>query len=227
MARAPGHSSAAPVGQATMLNTIQCPECGVVLNVPDSAAGRRLRCPHCAAKFAAPDFKPASSGLAGGGPASSPFSSRGVGSSGSVEFPSSRSSGDFDLPTSPGPLRDTFDLPLLADDPPARPGAASRPASADPAAADAAALFRDEPKSARRPKGAEARSQARRCPSCSGVVPIGMSLCTHCGLDLDTGRRVAPLDIIEDEMPEATRPASPPMGLIFVGAVAGMGFLIL
>ncbi len=66
-----------------------------------------------------------------------------------------------------------------------------------PAPADALALFQDEPKQNRKPKGAEARAKARRCPSCGGVVGIGMSLCNTCGLDLDTGKRVAPLEIFE------------------------------
>jgi hypothetical protein len=129
-----------------------------------------------------------------------------------------------ELPTSPAPLRDTFDLPLLSDDAPAS-APAKAPAKAAPAA-DVMALFQDEPKTARKPKGAEARARARRCPGCGGVVGVGMSLCNTCGLDLDTGQRVV-VDILEDEMPEPYRPPSPSMGVIFVGSLCAVGFLLL
>src|SRR2546429_591121 len=57
---------------------------------------------------------------------------------------------------------------------------------------DALALFQDSPKAAPRRLGAaEARAQARRCPTCGGVVPAGMSLCQTCGLDLETKTRVS------------------------------------
>ena len=36
-----------------MRRTIQCPQCGVVLNLPEDAEGKRLKCPKCANKFAA------------------------------------------------------------------------------------------------------------------------------------------------------------------------------
>jgi len=243
MARVPNTPTSASPAQKSTTSTIQCPQCGVVLNVPEAAAGRRLKCPHCAAKFTAPAPGPGESAVTGQGPASSLFpTGRGPGSSGSVdlpgrpqgssgtvEIPFSRGVLDFDLPTSSGPLRDTFDLPLLVDDSPAKPGPAARPgAQATPAAADAMALFRDEPKSARRPKGAEARAHPRRCTSCSNVVPAGMSLCSRCGLDLDTGQRIAPLEIAEEfEMPDAYRPAMPPMGLMFVGSISSILFLLL
>jgi hypothetical protein len=237
MARIPGHPSSASLGQTTMIRTIQCPSCGVMLNVPDSAAGRRLKCPHCQNKFSAPAAGPGDSAIAQpSGPESSLFptrapssgsvdlpTSRGRGSSGSVELPTSRgrgSSGDVELPSSPAPLRETFDLPSLSDDAPAKTPAKSAPA------ADAMALFHDEPKAARKPKGAEARAHARRCPGCGGVVGVGMSLCNTCGLDLDTGQRVV-VDLLDDAMPEPYRPPSPSMGVIFVGSLCSVGFLIL
>jgi hypothetical protein len=245
MARVPGNPTSASLGHETMTRTIYCPQCGVVLNVPDSAAGRKLRCPKCATKFAAPAAN-ASAGdsvVADPSPASSivptknkskkrPESSGNFGlptrrdSSGSIELPTSRPiSGDFDLPMSPAPLREQFDLPLLGED---LPKAKSSPGQAKtPAAADAMALFQDEPKSKRKVTGAEARSKPRRCPSCGGVVGIGMSLCNTCGLDLDTGQRIAPLDVFDDELPEAPRSESPTLGVMFVGGLSFMANLLL
>jgi hypothetical protein len=257
MARAPSDQHAASLGQKTMTHTIQCPECGIVLNVPDSAAGRKLKCPKCASKFSAPKLGPAESAIAEASPASTMFPTRKgpvgsdidfptrSGSSGSIELPTSgpkkaaRTSdfdlpsspapgpkkaartSDFDLPSSPGPLRDTFDLPLLDDTP--RQGQAKAPAAADPMA-----LYLDEPKSNRKLKGAEARAKARRCPDCGGVVGVGMSLCNTCGLDLDTGQRVAPLDVFDDdEMPVAPREEMPPLGVLFVGSLAILVNLLL
>ena len=146
MARMPGSQTPASLGQKTMIRPIQCPSCGVMLNVPDSAAGRRLRCPHCQSKFSAPTAGPGDSAIA---EPSSPGASRspsGRPSSGSIELPTSRggSSGSIELPASPAPLRETFDLPLLSEDVPAK---AKGPAKTAPAA-DVMALFQDEPKTA-------------------------------------------------------------------------------
>jgi hypothetical protein len=249
MARAPGDHHAASLGQKTMTHTIQCPECGVVLNVPESAAGRKLKCPKCATKFAAPSqFGPADSAIAEPGPNSTMFPIRKgpissgeldlpprAGSSGSIELPTpspkkkkSGSTGEFDLPT-PSPkkpaktgefdlpslaasasLGETYELPMLSDNLPSK-------GQAKPA--DALGLFLDEPKTNRKLTGAEARAKARRCPSCGGVVGVGMSLCNTCGLDLDTGQRIAPLDVFDDDMPVAHRAESPPLGVIFVGTI--------
>ena len=154
--------------------------------------------------------------------------SRHPGSSGSLELPTRHpgSSGSVELPTSPGPLRDTFDLPLLADDP--APASKPRASGVTPApTADALGLFQDEPKTARKLKGAEARAHARRCPSCGGVVGVGMSLCNTCGLDLDTGQRIAPLEVFEDEMPAVYHAPMPSLGVLFVGSLCGVGFLLL
>src|SRR4051812_15592869 len=41
-----------------MPRTIQCPHCGVVLNLPDNATGKRLKCPKCANKFDATEADP-------------------------------------------------------------------------------------------------------------------------------------------------------------------------
>ena len=244
MPRVPGYPSAASQGQNTMTSTVQCPQCGVGLNVPDSAAGRKLRCPKCATMFAAPGARsggPADSALADPSPASTIFPTRKGqassgdfpttgrrASSGSVELPASTPagggrSGDFDLPSSPAPLRETFDLPLLGEDSPKSSPNKAKP----PVAADALALFQDEPKANRKLTAAEARSKPRRCPSCGGVVGVGMSLCNTCGLDLDTGQRITPLDILDDEMPAAPRADLPPMGVLFVGGLSAMINLLL
>ena len=233
MARVPGDHHAGSLGQKTMTSTVQCPACGEVLNVPKEAAGRKLKCPKCATKFQA------DSSVAGSGPSSTMFPTRKApggssgdfdmmpraGSSGSVELPTSgrpgNGGGDFDLPSSPASLRETFDLPLLGEDLPS-PKAAAGKASVG----DAMSLFRDEPKP-RKPKGAEARAKARRCPSCGGVVGVGMSLCGTCGLDLDTGQRVAPLDVFDDDIPEAPREETPPLGVLFVGSLAALVNLLL
>jgi len=249
MARAAGDHHRASLGQKIMTHTVQCPKCGVVLNVPDSAAGRKLKCPKCATKFAAPALNPGDSAIANSSPDSTMFPTRKgqlssgevdlpprAGSSGSVELPATKprkskplsdfdlpslpskksgGHGDIDLPTSSGSIRDTFDLPLLGEDLPV-PKGPSRAA----APTDALALFQDEPKSNRKPTGAEARAKARRCPSCGGVVGVGMSLCNTCGLDLDTGQRIAPLDVFDDDMPEAPRAEVPTLGMLFVGTIS-------
>ena len=90
-----------------MPRTIQCPQCGVVLNVPEAAAGRRLKCPKCATKFAADGGPPPPR------PSSSTMGTHGMASS--VTLPASRLS-DIDLPNAPGSLREQFDLPLLGED---------------------------------------------------------------------------------------------------------------
>ncbi len=239
MARVPGDHHAGSLGQKTMTSTVQCPACGVVLNVPAEAAGRKLKCPKCATKFQAGSLGSADSAISGTGSSSTMFPTRKApggsggdfdampraGSSGSVELPTSgrpgKGGGDFDLPMSSAPLRETFELPLLGEDLPL-PKADAGKASVG----DAMGLFQDEPKP-RKPKGAEARAKARRCPSCGGVVGVGMSLCGTCGLDLDTGQRVAPLDVFDDEMPEAPRAETPPLGVLFVGSLASLVNLLL
>ena len=208
MARVPDFPTAAHPVSTGSPRTVQCPECGVVLNVPPSAAGHRLKCPRCETRFVAPGV--------GEGPSSSTFPAmNGSSAASSMYAPQAGgSSGDFVLPASPPPLRDQFDLPSLSDGPTTQPVAA--PVS------DAAALFLDEPKSARKPaKGAEARAKVRRCPTCSSVVQVGMSLCSRCGLDLDTGQRVETIDLF-DEAPVAPRQTSFPMGVALIGGIAAL-----
>lgn len=188
-----------------MPHTIQCDHCGVVLNLPDHAGGKRLKCPKCGHKFLVDadtgnyptqersdhDASPASSAL----------------------LPQGR--GDDAMPTAAGDLRETFDLPLMTE-------ASSTPATAARAqAADALALFEEKKPAPRRPSSAEARAKSRRCPTCGGVVPVGMSICASCGLDLESGSRV---QLDDDLMPEApVRHVSAPLPLTIIAISSLLG----
>ena len=210
----------ASVGQKT---TLRCPNCSIELNLPESAWGRRLKCPKCETKFTAPVGPSPSSRNA----ASSMYLPIRDGSSASIELPPhGGSSGDVELPTSLASLRDTYEVPLLSDhDSPAASRSSGKAGASG--VGDAMALFKDEPKSNRKPRGAEARAQARRCSSCSSIVPAGMSLCSRCGLDLDTGHRVEPMDIYDDEAPAIHRSQAPPIAILAVGSFCSFGFLLL
>ena len=196
-----------------MARTTQCTDCGVVLNVPDQAIGKRLKCPKCGTRFAVSPDAEDSPGSTYVLPTNKPPSSQ--------EQLSSRPLDPDTIPTAAGDLRDTFDLPLMNE---AAPGPSGRGAvnatqGAKPTA-DAMALFVEDARPVkRRPSAAEARSKARRCPTCSTVVPVGMSVCTKCGLDLETGMRV---DLDEDLAPPA--PPAPTMPLP-VGIIGGICFL--
>jgi hypothetical protein len=121
-------------------------------------------------------------------------------------------------------LRDLFNLPTgTAEDieRTAVTGAGSPVANAE-------ALFRDEPVRRRKPKGAEARAQARRCSHCGGFVPQGMSICSSCGTDQDTGMRVG----LEDDLapPPPPAPTGPPLHIAIIGflcGLAGVALLVL
>jgi len=195
-----------------MSGTINCTNCGVALNLPAQAMGRRLKCPKCGVKFHAGEAGTHSSAVNGkvqahnlddpNRPATIELSRR-SGNHGELPF----------LPNSPGDLRDTFTLPMLTESDIASPPLTSKSASA----ADANVLFKDDPKPRKRPTGAEGRAQARRCPTCGGVVPVGMSICQRCGLDLDTNIRV---DLMDDLSP-ATLAA--PSGIpILIGVIGGL-----
>jgi hypothetical protein len=127
---------------------------------------------------------------------------------------------DITLPTAPGDLRETFDLPLMTE-------AASSPPRAGRQSSDAAALFKDDdlPVSPRRPKAAEARSKARRCPTCGGYVPAGMSLCSTCGLDLETGTRFDPNE--DFAPPPPPRNEGPPLGVMLIGGLCLVSSVVL
>jgi hypothetical protein len=228
-----------------MPRTISCVHCGVVLNLPDQAVGRKLKCPKCGVKFlagdAGVDATPANrSGKGNGNGHGTPPPDRTASAESTLELKRKNSSGDLPvLPMAEGDLRETFDLPsmtgaadsglgstppggsglLAADGSGARPAVATgvRSSQTQTQRADALALFDDRPAaSTRRKAGAEARAQARRCPTCGGVVPVGMSLCQTCGLDLETGTRIA-LD--DDLAPPPPPRASVPLPITIVGGV--------
>lgn len=192
-----------------MPRTIQCPQCGVVLNVPDESAGRRLKCPRCSSRIA-PEPGGEASTRQGPGVADARPSS-------SVYVDASASSREFDLPTAEGDLRETFDLPMMT-------GEAGSPAAAKQS--DAVALFNDSGPPTRRQSAAEARARSRRCPTCGSLVPAGMSLCATCGLDLETGTRIGLADDLEPVAPPR-RSAGIPIGIALVGGISLLGSIIL
>jgi hypothetical protein len=207
-----------------MSSTTRCPHCRVVLDVPESAGGRRLKCPKCGEKFHAElGTSPSTPGVATAGPASSllmtstPPKPR-------PEKPAGH--GNADLPTASKDLRETFDLPLLMNDEDDAPRKPKAPETADD-------LFGDDP-APKKPTIAQSRQSARRCPTCSGVVPKGMSLCQRGGLDLDTGQRHEVEDIYGDDE-EYVAPLSAPsipisvwlVGLLAIVASAILGVLAL
>jgi hypothetical protein len=195
-----------------MARTIQCNQCGIILNLPENSSGKRLKCPKCGTKFV---VGPDSSQY----PATEHSDVDASAASSMTNLPSG-GHGDFSLPTSSGDLRDTFDLPMMTE-------AASGPARAakPQTAADALMLFDEKKPAPRRKLAAEARAQARRCPTCGGVVPVGMSICSSCGLDLESGTRV---QLDDDLMPEAPmRSQGPPLPVTVIALVSFLGSLIL
>ncbi|WP_165072483.1 zinc ribbon domain-containing protein [Paludisphaera rhizosphaerae] len=199
-------------GHVNMPRTITCDQCQAVLNLPDQVpAGKRLKCPKCQHRFVV-TIKDANSASTRPGEleaanATSTFSPA------HTELPVFD---DLPVPRAEGDLREAFDLPLLA-------GEAEKSLGASPAAAavsDAAALFQDEPRRRRKAHGAEARSSARRCPRCGGVVPQGMSICQSCGTDADTGMFVG----LDDDLtpPPPPRPTGIPLLIAVPGLLCGL-----
>ena len=174
-----------------MARSIPCPQCGVSLNLPPQAIGKRVKCPKCSFRFVPPDEEglppPTDSALAKSPEFDSDSSLELTRKHSSVELPT--------LPSAEGPLRETFDLPLMAE-----AGQASGAGHAGKQTGDATALFVDDPVQPRRKRGAEARATHRRCPTCGGYVPQGMSLCGTCGLDLDSGIKI---DLADDLVVDA------------------------
>jgi len=188
------------------------------LNVPDHAIGKRLKCPKCGTKFAV-------SPGAEGSPDST-FLLPGVTPPSSQEVVSARGPSAEGLPTAAGDLRDTFDLPLMREE---AGGSGTRggvgTVTAKKQAADALALFNDQPrKEKRRLSPAEERSKPRRCTTCGGVVPAGMSICSKCGLDLESGSRVS----LEDDFAPPPAPAEPmwPLPIAIIGGICFLASLI-
>jgi len=175
------------------------------------AAGKRLKCPKCATRFVVSEED-----------ASSISTIPGSADAATTSFDLDKRPGsekDLPIATSEGDLRDTFDLPLVSG----REVEQGQVAS-DPLAADAAALFKDEGPSKRRPTAAEARSRARRCSHCGGFVPQGMSICVTCGTDQDTGLRVG----FDDDLmpPPPPRVKGPPLHVSIIGGLCGTAGII-
>jgi hypothetical protein len=175
-----------------------------VLNLPDGAVNRRLRCPKCETRF-----------YSGDEDSTPPKSAPAVDSAGftSDSMRTSRHS-EPDLPVVSGTFRDTFDLPLLDDSGPPAKGPR-------PAASPVASLFDDIPQP-RKLSRAEARLKPRRCPTCGSLVLAGMSLCERCGLDLDTGVRHTVEVVDDDECAAAAAAAAPtlPASILLIGVTA-------
>lgn len=205
-----------------MPRSIHCLHCGVSLNLPPEAEGRRVKCPKCGGRFQV--------GGMGEGPTTPPATpaNQGPDSSfeltrkpSSVELPASPKkpvSGDLPvMPLAEGDLRETFDLPMMTESAPA--------VKAGRSTADATALFDDKPTAPRKKNAAESRLNDRRCPTCGGVVPRGMSICQTCGLDLETGLRVG----LDDDLGPPPPPPMPamPIAMTIIGGLSLMGSIAL
>jgi hypothetical protein len=187
----------------------------VILNLPSAAkAGKRLRCPKCGLRFVVTVADAASESTL-----AAPLDAEATVSGFEIEKPSIGRD-DLPLPMADRDLRETFDLPLMNARDAEREGA-----SAAPAVGDAAALFQDRGETRRRVTSADARSRARRCSVCGGLVPQGMSICVTCGLDQETGLRVG----LEDDLapPPPPRPSGPPLHIAIVGGLLGTGAIVL
>lgn len=198
-----------------MPRSILCQNCGVVLNLPDRVAvGKRMKCPKCGARFTVTEKD-----------ASSVSNEPGVADAASLtslEF-GKRTPGRDDLPIKAGDhdLRELFDLPTGTAEQIERAAVSG----SNHVLSDAEALFKDEPVRKRKSKGAEARSQARRCSQCGGHVPQGMSICVTCGTDQDTGMRVG----LDDDLapPPPPPPSGPPLHIAIIGLLCGLAGAVL
>ena len=142
-------------------------------------AGKRLKCPRCANRFTVSESEASSASTMPGLADAAPMS----------QFDLERRSStpeELPIPRSEGDLRDTFNLPLVSG---REAEEGSVVAGGGRGVADAAALFQDSGRARKRVTAADARSQARRCMKCGGVVPRGMSICSTCGTDQESGLR--------------------------------------
>lgn len=196
-----------------MPRTTQCQNCGIILNLPANiAAGKRLKCPKCGNKFAL-SVEDASAESTLAGPADADWQSR-------LEMDVRRPTPeDLPLGLADKDLRETFELPLMSGRDIERSSAAP-----DAPISDAASLLED-PIPKRKMTAAEARSRARRCAECGGIVPQGMLTCISCGLDQETGQKVG----LDDDLipPPPPRPTGPPLHVSIVGGLCGTAGLIL
>jgi hypothetical protein len=123
---------------------------------------------------------------------------------------------ELPIPVADHDLRDVFDLPLGTGESIEKAAVSS----SRPAVSDAEALFQDEPALKRKPRGAEARSQSRRCSHCGGVIPMGMSVCASCGVDQETGMRVGLEDDLAPPLPSPS--TAPPLHIAIIGFLCGL-----
>jgi hypothetical protein len=197
-----------------MPQTTQCNFCGIILNLPPSVkAGKRMKCPRCGSRFTISQSEASSASTFPGLADATPMSA--------YEMPKRPANlDDLPVPTAEGDLRETFDLPLVSGREAERGEVAS-----DPRAADAAALFQDSGPAKRRQSGAEARARARRCVQCNGFVPQGMSICSACGTDQETGMRVG----LEDDLapPPPSGPDGPPFHVTMIGGLSLAGCVVM
>ena len=198
-----------------MPQTTQCNWCGSILNLPPGIKpGKKFKCPRCGSKFSITEKDASSASTAPGmddATAASAF-----------DLKKARLQPE-DLPPKlgGGDLREAFDLPLTL-------GSARdmerNDAGRGSQAADAAALFDDRP-ARRRQTAAEARSQSRRCVTCGTGVPRGMSICSVCGTDQETGLRVGLDDDLAPQAPQA--PPGAPAHVSITGMLVIAGSMIL
>jgi hypothetical protein len=199
-----------------MPQTTQCKSCGIILNLPDKvAAGKRMRCPKCGLRFVVTVADASSESTF-----AAPMDAEATISAFNLPMIDGKPD-DLPLPMADRDLRETFELPLVNAREAERAGAS--PAAA--AIGDAASLFADDPGPRRRGTIGDARSRARRCSNCGGLVPQGMSICVSCGVDQETGMRVG----LEDDLapPPPPPPSGPPIHVTVVGGLLGVGALIL
>ena len=132
-----------------MPRTVQCEKCGVVLNLPATRAGKRLKCPRCANRFTVSESEASSASTMPGLADAAPMS----------QFDLERRSStpeELPIPRSEGDLRDTFNLPLVSG---REAEEGSVVAGGGRGVADAAALFQDSGRARKRVTAADARSQ--------------------------------------------------------------------
>jgi DNA-directed RNA polymerase subunit RPC12/RpoP len=199
-----------------MPRTILCQKCGIMLNLPATVtAGKRVRCPKCGNRFLVSERDANRASTAPAVADAALASSHQLANS-----PPSRN--DLPIPLADGALSETIELPLVSGES-TKPAAPVAPSA--PVRSDAEALFQDEPAAKKKLTGAKARSQARECVHCGGLVPIGMFICTSCGTDQETGMCVGPEDDLAPPRPPL--PGGPPLHISITGFLCGLASVIL